>query len=42
MDKPTPAENFLEALYPEVQDAFNELAQVINKEGNLSTREKRL
>lgn len=40
MDKPTPAETFLEALAPEVQEAFKELAQAINKEGTLSIRDK--
>lgn len=40
MDKPTPAETFLEALAPEVQEAFKELAQAINKKGALSIRDK--
>ncbi|NYT18503.1 MAG: carboxymuconolactone decarboxylase family protein [Methanobacteriales archaeon] len=40
MDKPTPADTVLEKLDQEVQNAFKELAQAIQKGGALSTREK--
>lgn len=38
MDKPTPADTVLEKLDQEVQNAFKELAQAIQKGGALSTR----
>ena len=40
MDKPTPADTVLEKLDQEVQNAFKELAQAIQKGGTLSIRDK--